>query len=198
MEKKKVLLPIDITKDNNKEFAFAIEFAKRTNSEILILAAYNFPYGYLLSAEQHKKAIEEEKEKLYLSILELKGYYQCWFNQWKPFKYDKIRYIVKEGSIEEAITSTIKEEKNIILLLHQFYYKKNGVSDATIVELFSSKISILALPGLKDFFETIPNLNSEIFESQKESILDKMLRDSEIYNMPEDINLFRRDILLAS
>lgn len=191
-----IILPLELENDDRKVYSFALEFSMRIQSDVLILATYNIPSNYPYSSREKRNVIiNEKKEEIHFKLLELMGYYQCQFNLWQGGTTSEVKAIISKGSITKAISSAIMNNKDSILLLQRNHYSKIGLSEETISQLYLTNTKIIILPVDLDFFEPLPELDRSFFNVQKELMFERLLKDSEIYSMPDDINMFKRDSL---
>lgn len=190
MERKNILFPFEVGKDNIKAFAFTLEMAKKINANIITLSVYDLSHRYLLSAKAYHRAVERKKEKLHLNLLELQGIYQAKFSQWDYKDVIKIKSVTREGKMGNAISWLLKKLDDTLLLLNPF--SALDFPGCLQFELLSRKFKILILSESEVTSRKEDYLNKEEIEIGKNSILEQMLLDSKIYNLPDDKNYFQQ------
>lgn len=188
-----IILPLELDNDDRKVYSFTLEFSRRVQAEILILTTYNEPSDYLNSENDIRKANIKEKEKIHFRMLALMGYYQDNFNQWQGETTSKVKTIISQGNLEIAISKAITDNKDSILVLQRNHYSKIGLSEGFINKLLLTRAKIIMLPVDLDYFEPTPSLDGRLFNIQRALLFNRLLKNTEIYNMPEDISIFKRD-----
>ena len=94
----KILLPLNYQQDNRVIFAKTLQMAELNNSKVVLFS----------SVPDH--ASEEELDKVYHHFLELNGFYQTFFNQWKKIN-TPIERIIRKGDIGKNLMSYLIENK---------------------------------------------------------------------------------------
>ena len=191
-----VFFPVRIEDDNRKGFAFTVELARRSNTDIVVLTTLDLGASHLASKEHLETNIKNKKDKIFCSLLEMQGYYHGRFNQWNPFDEINIRVRIVDGDMNGAICSAINENKDIVIVLQQRYFSGTGLYE----EVFSSSLhcnsSFYILPRDQDFDEPCPNVIGVLFNKQKRLAFMKMLQVAKKFDLPEDSEGFREEMII--
>jgi hypothetical protein len=190
-----ILFPYCIDYDNRHSFAFAVEMARKTNARIITLPTYNLTYKYLLTAEAYRKVADNEKNKIYVHLLQLRGYYQGKFNKWESLDKIKFKNIINEGNLEFILLHLLKNETLIIMILNYYSYPDFlTLNEFTIMMLNKYNLKCIVLPEDTEFYTADPNLPPHLFKKHKEHIFKQMLARAGIINLPEDSALLKNEL----
>ncbi len=193
-----ILLPLKRGYDNRHVFSFAMQFAKQTGAKLTVLSTYNIPFKYKLSKALLFQKTELEKERIHLNLLDLIGYYQCFYNRWEPENAKNVKKLIKEGSWEQGIISELNLSSDFLLLLNREYLLHSFVKSDLMKKIIQSKVKILSIPINKDYLLHDTVLRNKNIDFDQKIRFERMIMTSEIYNMPKDMDLFRQDILMAN
>ncbi|MBN2521493.1 MAG: hypothetical protein JXB17_13350 [Bacteroidales bacterium] len=119
-----ILYPFDIELNNKDSFAFTINLANRIKAPIILFTNIN-PNTYYYHAEKNTiKTLNKEKEKIHHHILELKGFYLSFYQNWKAKLDIEFKLVIGKGNIKQILEKNIIDENANILIIDPEYAKK--------------------------------------------------------------------------
>jgi len=131
-----ILYPFDIELNNNQSFKYTINLANRVNLPVVMFTNLS-PKIYHYPTLQEK--LENlNKENIYYHILELKGYYMSFQENWKRVLDHNFIIRITEGNLRDELEKTIKEENATILVIDPQYAKKTRLSPFFLATLTKS------------------------------------------------------------
>lgn len=143
---RRILVPTDFSANANHAVKYAIQFAKKTNSEILFFHSVYSPVDddLVAASDPEKQDVHKAEKKLRNEIIKL------YKKQRIPMKQNKIAFVVKLGdSAVRNILDTVKENKIdfIILGTHGATGLKKVLFGSNTSHLISkADIPVLAIP----------------------------------------------------
>ncbi len=194
--KKKILFPYRIQDDNKNAFAFALEMARRSNMDVIALVSLELPRQLSQNKDMLDPAVHRRKNEIYCNLLEMKGYYHGRFNQWKAFGEVKIHVQLVYNDMNGAICAAVSEHEDLLIVLQQKYFYGSGLYEEIESGALSGNVSIFMLPWDKKFDEPAPDLIGVLFNMQKRSAFMKLLHETEIFDLPEQYDRFREEMMI--
>ena len=150
-----ILYPFTIQTGHKNFFSFAIELARRISGDITAFTTYLVnPSDENYLETEYDDAVQGCKNDIYCNLLEHRGYYQGFFNQWKNNLTVKLKSKLKEGSFSHELWSLIKAEQFDVVIVPE----NRDLLGASMEELFDQPdVTGIALP--EDLSLTPPDLN---------------------------------------
>lgn len=198
MKKNSIVYPFQLCRDNFRSYAFAVELARKLNRNLTLLVTYLDPKLRINIPGRHKKRIDRIKERIYFFILEMNGLYHGTYNQWEIFDEVKIETLIKEGSMENALYSSLSKKEYSFLLLDAKMISGNILSELTLKKLSTKITNLCVLPENNQPFKLDPNSPLEFFDFQKKNLFNELLWKTKLYKLPDDINAFYKDFFKLS
>jgi hypothetical protein len=125
----------------------------------------------------------------------MKGYYHGRFNQWKNFGEVKIHVQMINSDLNSGICTAMKDHADLIIVLQQKYFSGSGLYEEIFSHSLKNDVSFFILPVDKKFYEPSPNLIGLMFHQQKRSAFMKLLQETKIFDLPEDCDEFRKEMI---
>ena len=194
--KRNILFPYRFTDDNRKGFAFTVELARRSNSDIIALTSLELGQDTTKKTKRLDKIIIDQKNQVYCNLLEMQGYYHGRYNQWQAFDEIKIHSQIVNDDLNGAICTAIKENEDFVIVLQQKYFSGTGLYEEIFSSNYQGNVSFFMLPQNKEFNVPSPNLIGVMFSKQKRLAFIKLLRETKIFYLPEDHDEFREEMIL--
>lgn len=191
----RILFPYRIGDDNRNAFSFTVEMARRSNTEIIALTSMELSQHLIQYKDGLERTIRKKKDEIYCNLLEMRGYYHGRFNQWNNFGEVKIHVQLIKNDLNSGIWTAIKDHADLIIVLQQKYFSGNGLYEEIFSHSLKSNVSFFILPVDKKFYEPSPNLIGLIFHQQKRSAFMKLLQETKIFDLPEDCDEFRKEMI---
>jgi hypothetical protein len=194
--KSSILFPYRIGDDNRNAFAFAVEMARRSNTDILALTSMELPRHIMQNKNKREDAVLSKKNEIYCDLLEMKGYYHGKFNQWSVFDDVKIHVKLVDNDINGAICSSIKDHTDLVIVLQLKSFSGTGLYEEIFSDASESNATLFLFPGNYEFSESPPNLIGVMFDQQKRASFIKLLHATKIFDLPEDKDDFREEMIM--
>jgi hypothetical protein len=194
--KTSILFPYRIKDDNRNAFAFAVEMARRSNTDIIALTSLELSRQLMLNKDRLENAITNKKNEIYCNLLEMKGYYHGRFNQWNTFDEVNIHVQLINYDMNGAICAAIKDHTDLVIILQQKYFSGTGLYEELASGSLTGNVSFFMLPGDKKFDEPSPDLIGVLFNQQKRSAFIKLLHETKIIDLPEQYDRFREEMII--
>ena len=192
----RILFPYRIGDDNRNAFAFTLEMARRSNADIIMLTSLDFPQHITQNKDKLESAIKIKKDEIFCDLLEMKGYYHGRFNQWNTFNDVKIHVQLFNNDINGAICSMMRDHTDLDIVLQQKYFSGTGLYEEIFSSSLKNHVTFFILPRDKEFYEPSPNLISVLFYQHKRSAFMKLLQETKIFDLPEDSEEFREEMII--
>lgn len=192
----RILFPYRIGDDNRNAFAFTIEMARRSNTDIIALPSPELFQYHMQDKAKLESAIRNRKDEIYCNLLEMKGYYHGRFNQWNTFDEVKIQVQLSDNDMNGAICTAIKDHADLIVVLQQKHISGTGLFEEIFSSSLKNHVTFFILPGGKKFYEPSPNLIGVLFYQHKRSAFMKLLQETKIFDLPEDYEEFREEMII--
>ena len=191
----RILFPYRIGDDNRNAFSFTIEMARRSNLDIIALTSVELSLHPTQYNDRLVSSIRKIKDEIYCNLLEMKGYYHGRFNQWKNFGEVKIHVQLINNELNIGICNAIKDHADLIIVLQYKYFSDSDLYEEIFSHSLKDHVSFFILPVDKKFYEPSPNLIGLMFHQQKRSAFMKLLQDTKIFDLPEDFDEFRKEMI---
>jgi len=194
--KTRILFPYRIGDDNKNGFAFTVEMARRSNTDIIALTSLELSQHNIQNKDKLENVIKNKKDEIYCNLLEMKGYYHGRFNQWDTFNEVKIHVQIINNDINGAICSAIEDHTDLIIVLQQKYLSGTGLFEEIYSGSLKGNVTFFIIPGDKEFNAPFSNLIGVMFYQQKRSAFIKLLHETKIFDLPEDHEEFRNEMII--
>ena len=191
-----ILFPFRIEENNRKAFAFTIEFARKSNTDIIALTSLDLSQDQILNKDKLEKAIKNKKNEIFCNLLEMKGYYHGHFNQWNDFAEIKIHVRIILHDLNGAICSTINEHTDLDIILQEKYFSGIGLFEEISSNTINSNVSFIIIPRESEFIAPSTDFISVIFCKQKKLAFRKIFNETKIFDLPEDYDGFREEMII--
>jgi hypothetical protein len=146
--KASILFPYRIEDDNRNAFAFTMDMARRSSSDIIALTPI----------DKLESTIRNKKDEIYCNLLEMKGYYHGRINQWNAFDEVNIHVNLINHAFNEAICSAMKDYDDLVVVVQQKYFSGTGLFEEIFSSPMKGNVTFFILPGNIEFDEPFPNL----------------------------------------
>ncbi len=188
-----IIFPFDINRGNLRAYYFAIQLARKLNQDLSPFITTNRFLGRFDNSEEYKSKLSLERKNIYNLVLELNGFYQAYFNQWNLFSDIRIRPIIKQGSIEEALRDYIAE-KDFFLLLMDYNSFRQDILSRWNMDVFSGKrIRVCILPMNNAYFADELNPTKKLFEYHKKIFNSEWMENIKHYYLPDELAILLKD-----
>ncbi|MBI9069861.1 MAG: universal stress protein [Salinivirgaceae bacterium] len=141
-EKKKILVPIDISDYSINAFKFALEIAKKTDAEVKILYVYedptqNKPVKYTASWEKHEKIeLAEAYDKAQSNLLKVSDDLKEQIDK-EMLKKIKMHFALLKGKPEDVIVALCKRYKPDLVIMEP---KRKDEKKSSFIGSVTSKV----------------------------------------------------------
>lgn len=191
-----ILFPFRFEDDNRKAFAFTIELARRSNTNIIALTSLDLRPDQTLNKDKFEKVINDKKDEIYCNLLELKGYYHGRFNQWNAYDEIKIHVQIALQDLNGAICSTINDHTDLVIILQEKYFSGTGLLEEISSNFMRGNVSFYIIPRESEFEVPSSDLIGSIFYHQKKLAFRKVFNGTKIFDLPEDYDEFREEMII--
>ena len=191
-----ILFPFRIEENNRKAFAFTIEFARKSNTDIIALTSLDISQDQMANKNELEKVIKNKKNEIFCNLLEMKGYYQGRFNQWNDFDEIKIHVRIILHDLNGAICSTINDQTDLDIILQEKYFSGTGLFEEISSNTMLGNVSFYIIPRESEFKAPSSDFISAIFYKQKKLAFRKIFNETKIFDLPEDYNEFREEMII--
>jgi hypothetical protein len=194
--KANILFPYRQEDDNRNAFAFAVEMARRSRTDILALTSMEPHSKYNPEKHQNKHTWLSRKDEIYCDLLRMKGYYHGRFNQWNVFNEVNIHVQLVERDLNGAICSAINDHSDLVIVLQHKAFSGTGLYEEILAGAADCNVSFFLLPADGEFSEPFPNLIRIMFYQQKRASFMKLLQATKIFDLPEEMDEFHNELIL--
>ncbi len=126
----------------------------------------------------------------------MKGYYQGRFNQWNAFDEIKIHVQIIPHDLNGAICSNINDHADLDVILQEKYFSGTGLFEEISSNTMHGNVSFIIIPRESEFKAPSSDFISEIFYKQKKLSFKKIFSETKIFDLPEDYDEFREEIII--
>ena len=191
----RILFPFRIGDDNRNAFSFTIEMARRSNLDIIALTSTELSLHPTQYKDRLESSIRKKKDEIYCNLLEMKGYYHGRFAQWNNFGEVKIHVQLINNDLNSGICTAIKDHADLVIVLQYKYFSGSGLYEEIFSHSLKTHVSFFILPMDKKFYEPPPDLAGLLFHQQERSAFMRLLQDTKIFDLPEDFEEFRKEMI---
>ena len=190
-----ILFPFRIEDDNRKAFAFTIELARKSNTDIIALTSLEIKQDKSQNKDNLEKVINDKKNEIYCNLLELKGFYHGRYNQWNAFDDIKIHVRIILHDLNGAICSTINDHADLDIILQEKYFSGTGLFEEISSSFMHGNVSFYIIPRESEFDVPSTDFIGAIFYKQKKRSFRKIFYETKIFDLPDDYDGFREEMI---
>jgi hypothetical protein len=189
-----ILFPYNAKSTSPFAYYYAIELAKKTNHNLIVISTYQ-PSDLNKSFFRRNKTDEniELKKQIHLKLLELNGHYFEKYNQWGKLDEIKIKCLLRSGTLEDVLYNLIKHKSSRLLLVDSKTFSEELFSSSFINNIRSLDFKLWVMPLSIEGFRTKPELTSDNFNLDKKEIFGECFSQTKLYNIPNDLNILKSD-----
>lgn len=195
MEKGTVVFLQSSAQININTYFFAIDLARLIKSNVNIIT-------YIKPSQQMKgtsinayNSLKEAKEAIQMRLLEFQGYYHEHLYNWKNIEEIIIKNTILEGNIDEALNLGIQRNKFVLLLLQKHSLNEKRLITNTLSSKTTTSVTVLNIPDMPKLKDTFLSMKKVQIAHLTKANFDTTLKALEIYCLPAEMSIFKRDYL---